>query len=211
MEAVSSKPEHVEEQPLLFTGEMVRAILDKTKTETRRPLKPQPVVDGQVGVYDFISKPKPAWRWTSSRLDAGYCHTDAAAFARLAAKASRYRRGTVIWVRETWAAVGYRCPYERHVSGLGGIRYRATWDRSHGSCWRPSIHMPRAACRILLRVDYNRVERVQETTEADAKAEGVADRDDFRRLWDSVYQGALCWEANPWVDVIQFELTEVLW
>jgi hypothetical protein len=194
---------------------MVLAILEGRKTETRRPLAPQPVSDEVTLATAFVRE--PFWMWRSPRLEAGYCHTDAEAMSRLAAKATRYQPGTTIWVRETFAVVGYRCKGERHVQGEGSVRYRATWEKAHGSCWRPSIHMPRWAARILLEVVSVRVEQVQEITGRSAMAEGCASSPDwqafgavaFQQLWDSLYAGDLAWNKNPWVEVIQHKLVEV--
>jgi len=162
------------ELPLLYREEMVKAIIAGDKTETRRPLQPQPVVQGVVRDAGRWGEAVPAWLWRSPRLDAGLCHTDAPSMARLAAKASRYAPGTRIWVRETFSVLGNRCKGERFVSGHGHVRYRATWDKAHGSVWRPSIHMPRWAARLFLVVKSVRVERVQDIDQKSVIAEGVS-------------------------------------
>lgn len=121
-----------------------------------------------------------------------------------------------LWVRETWAEIGT------------GFIYRATdGEHNEGHLWRPSIFMPRRASRITLEVTEVRVERLQDISEADAKAEGAElhdglgvghtgwrhDRDhgfvyafareSFRALWESI-NGVGSWAANPWVWVISF-------
>lgn len=121
--------------------------------------------------------------------------------------------GDLLWVRETWAWYGCeRDPRE--------VLYRADTSNlpeSHGR-WRPSIHMPRWASRITLRVTGVRVERLQDITEVDAIAEGaqpfrlpchpqretLRHVDGFALLWESI-NGAGSWDANPWVWVVEFE------
>jgi hypothetical protein len=129
--------------------------------------------------------------------------------------------GDILWVRETWATVS---------SGI--IEYKATYIEPYtGSTeidhigkkitWRPSIHMPREAARIFLLVTNVRVERVQDITEEDAKAEGCHERllndgwknigkltarDDFIMLWEYLNaKRGYGWDTNPWVWVVKFE------
>ena len=134
--------------------------------------------------------------------------------------------GDQLWVRESWAY---------HPDGKDKeILYRATdsgWDDNNtGLRWKPSIHMPRWASRIQLEVTDVRVERVQEISEEDAKAEGISDggclncgnssdpeacgcdypkpdfRDSFANLWDSINaKRGYSWESNPYVWVVEFE------
>ena len=94
-----------------------------------------------------------------------------------------------------------------------------TWGDDDGyedgrSCWKPSIHMPRAASRILLEITNVRVERLRSMSQDDARAEGVIAASGpmevglaFRELWDSIY-GEESWKANPWVWVIEFKRVE---
>lgn len=132
--------------------------------------------------------------------------------------------GDQLWVRETW--------HPETSDPDARAAYRADCDYDTSDCgWRPSIHMPRWASRILLRVTDVRVERLQAISEADAIAEGISElplqkqepgawwcadplgnsslhcrtpRAAFCRLWESIY-GAGSWDANPWVWVIKFE------
>jgi len=138
----------------------------------------------------------------------------------------------VLWVRETWAPVGER---RGHLSFH--IRYKADAERAIGAYgaqkWRSLIHMPRWASRITLRVTDVRVQRVQEISEEDARAEGIRTTkvnfgktevthwEDyptpkignenpctaFRMLWDSIHakHAERQWKANPWVVAITFE------
>lgn len=209
------------ERPILFNGDMVRAILEGRKTVTRRLVDPQPPVGHQW--HGWIVE-------SSNRKDEGKASW-AACEGSLAHDAHRVhcpfgRPGDRLWVRETF------------VGGQNGtaIRYRATepdWPAGQGTHWpwRPSIHMPRWASRILLEVTAVRVERLQDITEEQAQAEGAdpihldgltasditaldlewADpatpyRNGFRRLWESLGGD---WDANPWVWVIEFKRAEV--
>ena len=138
-------------------------------------------------------------------------------------------RGDRLWVRETWQAIdgnelALRIMTEPHPS-RGWIEYAATVPEGHEPPprWRPSIHMPRWASRITLEVTGVRVERLQDISEADALAEGIArhadgngfhiedgmhysddPRESFASLWDSI-NGHGSWDANPWVFVIEFK------
>jgi hypothetical protein len=122
--------------------------------------------------------------------------------------------GDLLWVREAWAPVpALDGAYPHHAV------YRA--DGRTETRWRPSIHMPRWASRLTLRVTSVRVERLQAITEEDARAEGVAAddisrvgvpcysaRQNFERLWDSLAAEGSRWRDDPWVWVIGFERAE---
>lgn len=195
-------------KPMLFSTDMVRAILEDRKTVTRRVVKPQP--DG---------RPVPM---TKDSCWPGYFAIQGTEkVVRLP-----YQPGDILWVRETWAEMPY------------GFVYRADGEEPDGwDCddrWRPSIHMPRGAARIFLRVTGVRVERLQEITEDGAKAEGaeksypytdpetgktvfVLDekgtyRSGFSQIWDRTIKQkdrlSCCWESTPWVWVIEFERCE---
>ncbi|MBJ4544962.1 hypothetical protein JGE45_28180, partial [Salmonella enterica subsp. enterica serovar Typhimurium] len=196
----------MKERGMIFNGEMVRAILDGRKTQTRRIMKVQPDEDGLAKVIDgpFVD--------TSGRI---------------------YRcpfgvPGDRIWVRETFQ--GPLFDYEQMEAYLEDSSkfekpefcqyaadgkpapeyYDADDNLRHG--WRPSIHMPRWASRILLEITDVRVERLNNISECDAKSEGgptectlIGDKyfPGFRSLWKSIY-GEESWAANPWVWVIEF-------
>jgi hypothetical protein len=202
----------VKERPILFSGPMVRALLAGTKTQTRRAVKPQPTGG------DVIFHP-----WNDG-FAVGRFRDSENAVRQLPCPYGGY--GTRLWVREsgwerpertskmmregadTWA------PYYYDADGEDAEQLRE-W----GFKRRPSIHMPRWACRLTLEVVRIRAERVQEISAADVDAEGTSPlqlargilRDDWKpqqayaRLWDSI-NGAGSWDANPWVWVVEFKV-----
>ena len=198
------------ERPILFSGEMVRAILTGRKTQTRRVVKQQPEV-GRSGC------------WFPERNSVRALHYANEDHLRrgLPLDFSPYGvPGDRLWVRETWAHDGSQAP----------PLYRADWlcqrdfpgvRCEHGPArWSPSIFMPRWASRITLEVTGVRVERLQRISEEDAQAEGVsADdigrvglpcysaRQNFERIWERI-NGAESWKSNPWVWVINFRKAE---
>lgn len=190
------------ERPILFSAPMVRAILDGTKTQTRRVVKPQPVTRGRVDEDCVVTIGKQTHsgptRYMLDRLTEFGCPYG--------------QPGDRLWVKETHA-----------IRSTGQVVYRAdTTDFDPraadvvGGRWRPSIHMPRRASRITLTITDVRVERLQEISEVDAEAEGVAfmrehtDIDEtltavqlYAALWDSI-NGEGAWSSNPWVWVVTF-------
>lgn len=200
----------MKERGMIFNGEMVRALLDGRKTQTRRTVKPQPDEDGLAKV---INGP---WVDTSER---------------------NYRCpfgdiGDRIWVRETWSSdfanyypndrVWYAADNNRQldievVNGVRGI-YSPESDVHVPFRWHPSIHMPRWASRILLEITNVRVERLNSISEEDAGREGYpavpapygGHMDKwlwFRQLWDGIYPEQ-SFKHNPWVWVISFKRVE---
>lgn len=196
--------EEMKERPVIFNGEMVRAILAGRKTQTRRVMKPQPEpVPGQPGEYWWPAKAFETMVKMSDFQRVGFegAAADASPFGRI---------GDRLWVRETFGDCGVR------------LVYRADTDDG-ASCqvtrWTPSIHMPRSACRLLLEISDVRVERLNDISEQDALAEGMDDgtsqaaiaagwfekpRRAFRRLWEQIY-GQESWSSNPWVWVVEFK------
>lgn len=163
----------MKERGMIFNGEMVRAILDGQKTQTRRVMKPQPdpcpaprgghwwpsnVFKTMLHVEEEMQNGKGGW---------GGLVGDACPFGDV---------GDRIWVRETWAEAGasapdlklYRADYPEHVP-----TYYENVPPADEIRWTPSIHMPRAACRILLEITGVRVERLDKISEEDAVAEGM--------------------------------------
>jgi hypothetical protein len=115
---------------------------------------------------------------------------------------SPFRRGGTLWVRETWQ---WNTPPSGYI-------YRADDIAGHiDSGWRPSIFMPREACRLRLEVTDVRVQRLQDISEEDAEDEGVqpsemalSPRAAFERLWDSINAKRAPWDSNPWVWCVSF-------
>lgn len=224
----------VKERPILFSAPMVRAILEGRKTVTRRAVKgfQIPTEDTAIPIGD-----RQRWSAIGQRDPRyGFCvfgSTEAECAKELEEYAPcRYgRRGDRLWVRETFGL------QVRHYGGGAGehIVYRATnphaiycksaEGQEYPVKWKPSIHMPRHSSRILLEITGVRVERLQDISEEQAKAEGVrlytdhaevgdwwhvegietysADpRKSFELLWSSVGGD---WQANPWVWVVEFK------
>lgn len=192
-------------KPMLFSGPMVRALIDGRKTQTRRVLKPQP--DYRGGAGDYIDPEE--WGWED---EDGY-HVSVLDIAP-----NGYRIGDRLWVRETWTAQmdhGWSIADARSRMHNEHILYRADGNDS-GDGWWPSIHMPREFSRLTLIVTGVRVQRLQEISEADAVAEGCPCQTDddlsgmeargwFRDLWDSLNAKRAPWDSNPWVVALTFE------
>lgn len=181
-------------KPILFSGPMVRAILDGRKTVTRRVLKPQP---DEKCLYHSIRDANRALRWAE---------------------------GDRLWVRETWTHTGdgVWTIADARFAGLPGVRYHADGPIVGAKYW-PSIHMPREFSRISLDVTSVKVERLQDISAADSVAEGVecetcaamqasacggngcfSSLAAFRDLWSHI-NGPGSWDANPWVVAISFK------
>lgn len=205
------------ERPILFNGAMVRAILDGSKTVTRRAVIKS-------------SQPETIFPSDFSATEA-MVELNSTRFGTTWWKSCPYGKpGDRLWVRETFAALsaGEYEPVKPRYGYGQEIRFAATDPLSdcdigvRGYAWRPSIHMPRWASRILLEITDVRVERLQAITEAQAKAEGVLscerdidpDGNDyspyelFSALWVSI-NGHESWHANPWVWVVEFKRVEV--
>ncbi|ENZ7340657.1 morphogenetic protein [Klebsiella aerogenes] len=202
------------ERGMIFNGEMVRAILDSRKTQTRR------IVKGADGAVKFCKE----WDINGEEIFVVLGEKDHTGMNPVLGAISCPFGGVGdrIWVRETWAR--YNIDQNSH-----DIAYRATTpaDWPEEGRWRPSIHMPRWASRILLEITDVRVERLREISQADAEAEGVGKlkkgfwknyqpgwtefqltaRGSFATLWKSIY-GDESWYADPWVWVIEFKRIE---
>lgn len=189
-------------KPILFNTEMVRAILDGRKTCTRRVAK---------NVPDHTHRIEPVYENGRFQFDCFYSSYVAA----LDADADfcmpcfpPYQQGDILYVRETWCKGFWMNEKERYY-------YKAD-DNDFHCVWHPSIHMPKEAARIWLRVTDVRVERLQDMTDDDAEAEGCFDYTStalgFPDVWDSTIKksdiGRCGWAANPWVWVVEFERCE---
>lgn len=194
------------ERPILFSGEMVRALLDGTKTQTRRPLKPQPGIVAN----DYGGRPR-------YMLEDGVM------------KEMRWPFGVPgdrLYVRETHALI------PRTPDDYPWIFYRADGQaRQHNGRgtspphpgiappetlallqWKPSIHMPKWAARIWLEVTGVRVERVVDIDIDGIRAEGLPKKHDapspagwFAGVWNAAYGN---WSENPWVWVVEFRILD---
>lgn len=209
----------IKERPILFSAPMVRAILADQKTVTRRPIKVQPHIDASgnfcVGSSNYgqdgYGKP------VTKHFVSGCCPYG--------------KSGDRLWVRESfWGCdlPGYGDqPCVVYDDEWLGKEYKPAearpWGRKFGRI--PSIHMPREASRILLEITDVRVERLQDISEEQARAEGITDGgcvncgnnepcgcdfpapcavDSFVHLWSSI-NGPHAWDANPWVWVVEFK------
>ena len=210
------------EKPILFNSEMVRAILEGRKTQTRRVIKPQPTDADYWTVLHTVGL-----------RDSFYPNTIKATPGRLACPYGQ--PGDLLWVRETWAtARQFNSVRPSQLDTDCSLWYRANKSSvrhlgARQGRWRPSIHMPRWASRLTLEVTGVRVERVQDISEADAGAEGVVPTEGQIKVcqafaecrpdlpWVSPHQQAFCelwdsinawrgygWDVNPWVWVVEF-------
>jgi hypothetical protein len=190
-------------KPILFNTEMVLAILDGRKSCTRRLVK-------------FFSGENPRW--------SGYIKDGLMLYNgknEPCIRKAPYQPGDILYVRETF------------IQAAAHIFWYKANDKpwmSKGLRWKPSIHMPKEAARIWLKVTDVRVERLQDVTEDGAKAEGAIDnrgfihspeneydriytaREHFIKIWNSTIKKSNLnrygWDANPWVWVIEFERCE---
>jgi hypothetical protein len=204
----------MKERPILVSTPLIRPILTDLKVHTRRLIR---LPEG----YDLAQNATVSHRhgvWWEVRCEP---------WETVVVRCPFGVPGDRLWVREAWQIVT-----GAKAGDLGAVvRYRdmellsvtmpaqkpmplgLTWD-----CWRPSIHMPRWASRISLEVTEMRVQRIQEITEEDARAEGVCEhpaarsvvdsgmwtyRAAFRAVWDAIDPGG--WDRNPWVWVVAFK------
>ena len=169
------------DRPIIFSAPMIRALLDGSKTQTRRVLKLGGRQPDYIGPRGCTADPA-CWGWDDGK--GGYILADRDPDDLVAATwqdyAAAWRAGDRAWVREAHALVPYTAYAHSEgveVTAHGGTYeaaiYRQGFDRSHGGIrWRPSIHMPRWASRITLAVTDVRVQRLQDISEDDAVAEG---------------------------------------
>ncbi len=209
----------MKEHPILFNGEMVRAVLDGRKKQTRRPVTPEWSPDvtevSMMPLIDPILKCMISGDSGKWQDDHGLDEIRRCPFGVV---------GDHLWVRETWrpfiidgpfAGIEYCCDREHRAVGACESFYPdwSKWFEKSKGKWHPSIHMPRWASRITLKVLFIRVQRVQDITEADALAEGIdllgmahhgtEARYAFAKLWTECYP-KMPWEANPWVWTVEF-------
>jgi len=192
------------ERPILFSAPMVRAILDGSKTQTRRIMKPQPTKD-YVTFMPLSAELVGVTKHGGPIDNRGWLHCP---YGRPGDRLW-VREKHAVWERDGWIEGGVTItPSER------GVYYWADQGAMHQvGRWTPSIHMPRWASRITLEVDSVRVERLQDISQADAFAEGIPKAcdniaiDTYAALWQKI-NGPGTWDANPWVWVITFKRIE---
>jgi hypothetical protein len=231
----------VKERPILFSGPMIPPILSDLKTQTRRIVK-----GNALGIIEFLDageeaiSPGIGQAWHEGNLKI-WC-AEYPEEGHIAIKCPYGKPGDRLWVRETFWHAGYTAMdqsgefesrYIRHVKYCAEEPVKPTIEGfRHFYAKRPSIHMPRWASRITLEITNVRVERLQNISEEDAKAEGVHKTDHpnlqnwpwlgalhkvkgvptfhatpkiaFKSIWNSI-NGANSWEANPWVWVLEFK------
>ncbi|MCM1039839.1 MAG: hypothetical protein NC434_10995 [Ruminococcus sp.] len=224
---------------ILFNTDTVRAILDGKKTVTRRVIKGYVPADA---VFEYNEQTPKGYISGRGKFWKKQCRLP-------------YQPGDILYVRETWAfmpCIGCNGEYARPGVGMacydmqaveyddgdsisdGCFVYRADCKNPERICWRPSVHMPKEAARIWLKVTDVKVEQLQDITTWEAKEEGAgedcigmsacggdckdcpAHADNyiplFKKIWNSTIKGydigAYDWDANPWVWVVEFERCE---
>ncbi|CAN0154816.1 unnamed protein product [Ectocarpus sp. 12 AP-2014] len=209
----------LKERPILFNGDMVRALLDGRKTQTRRVIKsPPPEGCGLIEVGTFApividqkGEQQPGPDTFGAFSECG----------EWGLKCPYGQPGDRLWVRENFLHLIHGDEPESGVKYCASIDSRSTGSSKNPGYWwrkRPSIHMPRWASRITLEIVSVRVERLQEVTLGDICKEGIARSiyefipatDGFRvwrGLWESI-NGAESWASNPWVWVVEFKCVE---
>lgn len=195
------------EKSIPFNTEMVKATLAGRKGQTRR----------LNGLKEINACPDD---WRPVALDKDTALPTHRTFKRPDWAAYRWVKllcqvGDVLYVRETWNCIrtgnGLKVPFKTEYWHKAGNEFEDSADEK----WRPSIHMPKEAARLFLKVKDVRVERLQEITEEDAIKEGVrigiggmpyfSNKEAFAGLWDSIYGKKQPWESNPWLWVITFD------
>jgi hypothetical protein len=207
----------MKEKPIIFSTPMVKAILDGTKTMTRRVIKPQPPESVEHFVYYVTVSDDGIYEGMNNKIGYPICKIK-----------QKHNVGDILWVRETYTKVD-----DHYV-------YLADYPLEIYPCkMKPSIFMPKEAARIFLKVKSVSIERLQDITEKDAKVEGVtpcfwfqpygkSDEESihftkpgneqwqqditykaaFFNLWESLNaKRGYSWETNPWVWVYEFERT----
>jgi hypothetical protein len=253
------------EKPILFTDQMVNAILKKEKTVTRRLVNPQPpkYFDGKnfVDVDYFRGFNAPCGRYSNFRQYSFASYMQGNNPCAMPIIKAKYWLDLNLWVREAWGVIAYNNNSGYEIS----VIYRAdnsvknnidldneelferivkrekAWEKSPkfaekrkeadscahknpGQCarktcagcervyyidpilWRPNILIPRAASRINLKIKDAKIERLHELDDNEARLEGVNDREEYIKLWDSINGKKAAWAVNPWVYKVEFEL-----
>lgn len=217
------------ERPIIIHGDMVRAILRGEKTQTRRPVKPQPATGC---IYSINGAHNAALHLTDAGCQVRYIPPTGRSKDHLLLCPFGHP-GDRLWVRETFREYypkeGWPAP--KALYKADGIARLEDTETGKTISWRPSIHMPRWASRITLEITDINAERVQDITEDDARAEGVnpefrtvvarsdggpdyhipcSYRGGFANTWDAIYAklSGLSWDEDPWVWAITFRRVE---
>lgn len=198
-------------KPILFNTEMVQAILEGGKTVTRRLVKPQPL---SKLAYTHMGYKHGTWGYPDSEAWK-YWNDESFRLPDGLSEVERERRwtppchtGDILYVRETWARYH---DYYLFKAGCADTDFMLSQPGVTVK-WHPSIHMPKEAARIFLRVKYVGVGRLQSCGNAEARDEGCACLEHLKWLWNSTIKPAdldrYGWVANPWVWVVDFERCE---
>ena len=204
----------MKERPILFSTEMVKAILEGRKTQTRRILKPQlpyykfDFCGDNEGGYSALT-PKGYLEFRGYGID----ENGNREYAPFAIKPKYGEKNDILWVRETW---GRKKDIDKYF-------YKADYESYEFKGWKPSIHMPKEACRLRLKIKSIRIERLMDISEQDAIAEGIIRKDietwkhyssdnqdatssieSYLSLWDKI-NSKDSHKQNPYVWVIEFE------
>lgn len=210
---MATKAAAVRERPILFSGEMVKAILAGRKTVTRRVIKPQPrrVEAGDLMLVGDVTVHQPAgWEWKDS-----YWREESSPVPSLVWENPYGQPGDRLWVRETWRRPNVNA--DTPVAEGQSVVYRATsnFHDGFGEPWRSSIFMRRWMSRIVLEVVDVRAERLRAITEDEAEAEGFHREGcggqgnvlTFKTLWDKLNAArGFGWEKNPFVWRVEFRV-----
>lgn len=221
-------------KPIIFSGEMVRALLEGRKTQTRRYAH----AATERAPHNATWAPDSGFKRTRRVGRVWSLHSPYLIGSRLLHGTARcpYKPGDLLWVRETWRGiVQINAPWEQYEEAVAryvpdrrfckGVEFKAS-HVDNDEPWQPSIHMPRWASRLTLRVTNVRAERLQDISEDDARAEGahhsdgnpdefgvcrrlvVQAKDEFRHIWEALYHkdSPKAWHRNPWVWVYEFEV-----
>lgn len=222
------------EKPILFSGDMVRAILEGRKTQTRRIISNmtcRPLASGDWYFDSYCDKPKTTANPRGMGTYWSWWERQSMKMSMVQISCPYGVPGDLLWVKETWREAGSIQREDGKIPKDGDASscyYRAT-DYAADGPWRPSIFMPRWASRISLQIKNIRSERLQNITNEDAMSEGATPihylknpfhtgainaefsgevqgwRDAYRDIWEKI-SGAGSWNVNPQVWVVEFEV-----
>lgn len=194
----------MKERPILFSGEMVKAILDGRKTQTRRIVK---IPQWMQKMSPDLSRAFPDNAFGVTPCLQVPCAYEGDPSVQRLRNPWMWPEPSRLWIRESWTHYDIWKP---GPEGYGKILYKATDELGPYKKWHPSIHMFRGDSRINLEITNVRVERLECISHADARAEGMVESeresvtDAFHNLWDKINGKKHPWSSNPWVWVIEF-------